>query len=68
MKKHKPKMPKNLKLKFGSEMEAMWTNVKRNSETRIKTLSDELVVANAMKELSEQKIREEQDSKEKDVF
>jgi len=64
----KPKMPKDLKLKFGSEREAMWTNVLRNSEIRIKTLSDELEVAKAMKELSEQKIKKEQDSKEKEVF
>ncbi len=64
----KQKIPKDLKIKMGTPTEALWTNVKRNSEVRANTLEEELVVAKAMKELAESKIKEEQAKKDTEAF
>jgi len=51
---------KDLGIKIGTPNEALWTNVKNETELLIKQSENNLIVQKAIKELAERKIKEEQ--------
>lgn len=55
------KKPEDLKVKIGSHMEVVWTNVQKNIKSSIETMEDELIVNKALLALAEQRIKEEQE-------
>jgi len=58
-----PKLPKDLKLKVGTPLEVMWTNVKNNLENQIKIAEDELIVNKELLTIAKLKIALEQKSR-----
>jgi len=55
----KKNIPKDLKIKIGSETEAMWTQVRDNAETQLKQAEGTIILQKAVLELAEKKIIEE---------
>lgn len=58
MKTHKPKMPKDLQIRMGTPLEAMWNKVVIATEMQITNLENELIVSKAMLETAKQKRQE----------
>jgi len=53
-------MVKDLKVKIGTPLEALWTNVKREADLLIKQSEDNLIIQRELSKLAESKIKEEQ--------
>lgn len=58
--KMEPKIPKDLKVKIGTPLEVLWTEVKRQTEIEIAAKEKELIVHKAMVKLAKDKILLEQ--------
>ena len=54
------KIPKDLGIKIGTKLEALWTKVKDESSSLIKQSEDNLIIQRAMLQLAEDNIKAEQ--------
>ena len=57
------KEPKDLGIKIGTKEEVLWTKVKKEAEVLIQQSEDNLIIQQAILELAESKIKEEEDSR-----
>tara|TARA_R110000751_G_scaffold128503_2_gene230512 strand:+ start:221 stop:403 length:183 start_codon:yes stop_codon:yes gene_type:complete len=53
-------IPKDLGIKIGTKLEALWTKVKDESSSLIKQSEDNLIIQRAMLQLAEDNIKAEQ--------
>ncbi len=58
--KKKLKVPKDLGIRLGTSMEALWTRVRDKLKAEIEDSRNSLIVSSAMLRLAEKKIAEEQ--------
>jgi len=54
------KEPKDLGIKIGTHLEALWTNVKKEAENLIKGSEDNLIIQRELLKVANSKIAEEQ--------
>jgi len=52
--------PKDLGIKIGTKLEALWTNVKREAELLIKQSENNLIIQKELLKLANKKIKGEQ--------
>jgi len=55
-----PKTPKDLGIKIGTKIEALWTRVKKEAEALIEQSENNLIIQKEMLKLAKSKIKEEQ--------